>query len=887
MTEKHFTLRNPFAGPKQNLYNLLHIPNGSESSSNGSSATPSRAALNSGSDMSLSPGPSSGPVSAGRRGSNSAGSALMAVDTNSRTDMPGDVGGQETDTLGPLPSEQEVNASILNSQPPLRPTTTADSYLSTLSRVESNGFGPTNTNNLYSYCLGKPRNLISSHSGTVTLALSVQEPAVFLSCCPPGALSYRDLGIDTAGNTVDRHPSPDISIPSPSEPTSAAAKARSRVGLGPRNSNQPGQNESSNSGSTFPRISTTTTSTNPLAPSSSNNNGSSSSASTNTSANHTHGQSPPPERLSDQSPSTLRGSILLKLTKPTKLKQISLSFYGISKTVWSQTNKMTPLEEMHNQPGAEVQDLVFVNSHDWEFLPEGSSTQGSGDSDQSLTTITTDLYGADAVLLKSNTGGEDTVRVKDCSRSTISHNSATRTVADSNNEIPLFAPRLTPKRKHRHPATASHKEAVLFPAGEYVYNFTLAIDASTPETVHVPHGSIQYFLVPKVVRSGAFTLNLQEKQEVELIRSPPNNYDTSFNNPIVISRIWDSRLHYEIVIPQKYVTLGTSIPVAIKLTPLEKVMVHRVRIQVYETTQYKYSPEPHIECTEISLKVALYERKATTNGVVELTDSGTIQVGQKTPDDGMRKAIPAHMIEDDFYPSSSRSASAASRSSAPTGSNSNAASNGNSRTASAGLSSSSEENIVAGSHLDDNNSHRKLSGNLLNTGRGYDTDCEESTSTYFNCTIPLVSNKETWPAEKLPAQYANVPGTPIPNSSVQYLRPDSISSPYIRVRHRLVVSFRISKQDIDDEKRRHFEVKVDTPINLLSAKCIGGNVELPRYDNFSVDQYISPDGPLGNLPSFDDALAAITDDELYVRPPITQAPAVPSPPPEYSSLDFE
>jgi hypothetical protein len=622
------------------------------------------------------------------------------------------------------PSDSSVSDSPSRQQIP------DDLLLSPVSSHNSTGFSAASSGALYSHCIGKPRTLISSHSGTITLALSLQEPCVFLTCCPPGASSYRDLGVDAA------HESPIAG-----------------GGGGGGGANGTGSDRDSEA------------------------------SSRPTPARQTPIQPDDLRGLSELPPATLRGSVLLKLTKPTKIKQLTLSFFGVSKTTWSQSSKMHMLDATPDQTIAEVHDTMYINSHDWEFLPEQCPSSES--LEQSISTVITDIYGADAAILRSH---PDTVLAKDPAKTELRHNHACRTISDSTNMIPLFAPSVTPKRRLRHPSTA-HKDAVLMPAGEYVYNFTLAIDANTPETLKAPHGSISYYLMPKVVRAGPFALNLTGQQEIEIVRSPPNNYDSSFNNPVVISRTWDNRLHYEIVIPQKYVPLGTSIPMAIKLTPLEKVKVHRVRVQIYETIQYRYSTEPYLEFSDCALKLLLYEKKA--------------------------KPVPGEI-----------------------------------------------------------QTKGKLGGNLL---KPPPSDSDEASTTHIDCTLPLLSDDSSW--EHVPAQYFKSV-----QSDVQCLRPDAISSPYIRVRHRLVVAFRISKQDPGDEKRRHFEVKIDTPINFLSKRCVHETVDLPRYnlDDFHAGAQSSSglSQPMSYLPSFDDALAAVTHDELFHT-------HVPSPPPEYSTIAFD
>lgn len=583
-----------------------------------------------------------------------------------------------------------------------------------------NGITRTSTQgqvNACSYCFGKPRTLVSSHSGSITVAVSLQEPVLFLPCVPASTSSYRE-----------QDPEPETSESPP-------------FGSIPAFNGPAGENPTVTSGNCSPN-----------------------------------------RGLSDLPPSILRGSVILKLTKPTKIKSLSLSFYGLCKTSWTHSDANSLVDESLYSI-TEIQDTIYVNSHYWEYMSSEAPAQNNNNQndDHSFTHVYSDLHGADVAILKSQ---PDRALFKGENSRTL-HSSATQTISDGNAQIPIFSPDAHPKRKMKSPA--SKASATLMPAGEYVYHFTLAVDAKTPESVLAPNGSIRYFLVPKVVRAGTFAINLSANQEVNLVRSPPNNCDSSSNNPIVISRNWDRRLHYEIVVPQKYIPLGSSIPVAIKLTPLEKVSVHRVRVHVFETIEYVCPVDPSVKFHDRTLKLLLYEKRA------------------RAPD----------------------------------------------------LSSSAKELTT------------KKIGNLLCAG--IDSIEGDVAPTTIDCTLPFLSEPNAW--EAVPAQYlSKSAGT----EKIKFLHPDSCASPFLKVRHRLVVSLRISKKESDSEKRRNFEVKIDTPIHFLSKYCIHESVDLPRY-NF--DDMV----PLQQIASHEYDVSAVQDewhdDDFWDMPR--------PPPPDYSAVVTE
>lgn len=78
--------------------------------------------------------------------------------------------------------------------------------------------------------------------------------------------------------------------------------------------------------------------------------------------------------------------------------------------------------------------------------------------------------------------------------------------------------------------------------------------------------------------------------------------------------------------------------------------------------------------------------------------------------------------------------------------------------------------------------------------------------------------------------------SPSDKSDSHTFLPDT-TSPHIKIRHRLQISFRISKPDLKlknpdgKPKMHHYEVIVDTPIVLISPFCVVDALELPSYDD--------------------------------------------------------
>lgn len=490
-----------------------------------------------------------------------------------------------------------------------------------------------------------------------------------------------------------------------------------------------------------------------------------------------------PNTSSCLNPSMLSGSILLKVTKPTKIKGVSLSFVGVSKTVWSQVSPQSLMADEPTPHNAnESVDELYINCHQWEFVPienVANMKKSVANTDTSITVVGTEIFGA------SNSLSKDDAFVRSNSSLSTIYSRGCETITDSNNvEVPVFNNSRIIRRKLPGVSSSLNKDSYVLPAGEYVYNFQLAIDSRVAESVAAANGDIEYSLVAKVIRPSAFAMNLSGKRSVQLVRSPPNDCEGSMNSPVTISRIWDDRLQYEISMPKKYAPLGSVWPVQIKLNPLDKVAVHRVRVTLTESVDYISSMDNTLKTTDRTARVVLYERKGKTVKVIN--------------DRGEDK--------------------------------------------------------------------EKLVGNILDDAPG---------TTSLNANIPLLSSVNDF--NPIPHQYLST--SSYDSEQVKTLRPDCSSSKYIRVRHRLAIGLRVSKQGSDDSKRRHFDVKVDTPIILLAKCCSDENVTLPLYDDMP---------PLASCSS--DENSAWSGEEDCSPPPFVATGLDDSfagcmtPPPEYSSI---
>lgn len=586
-------------------------------------------------------------------------------------------------------------------------------------------------NDISSYIHGKTEWLTSSPSNSIALSLSFQEDQIFLACPNTSVTSYNED--DRSSNDLLNE-------------YSAAGEQFSDLTefIAPSGDHKPRKNKMSAKKSLL--------------------------------LSSLHPNSKP----SDLPASILRGSLVMKISKPTKIKDITVRFYGKCKTEWLESNVEEELGGSGPISGTQFYDELVVSSHSWRFVgaPVGASPNASLVTIENTSVVSTDLYGADVASIIGGEGKK--------SKTGYSLKFKTPSVTPiSTSDIPQFSPTYFDDDKIQStigkigPESSAfesrHGKSVVYPAGQYVFNFTIAIDARTSETIVCTNGAIKYFVAAKVSRSSRFAMNVSCQKEIQLIRSPPNLADMTSHGPLNISRDWDGRLQYEISCPTAYIPLGTHLPLTIKLTPIEKVRLHRIKVQIVEDVTYISS-----------------------------------WVGQMRHHEPLKKLLC-------FY------------------------------------KTASEKNRKKETKVP------KSSGNLLELDNSF------AGTTQFDATIPF-------PEGTSPI---------VLKDAANFLRPDACFNPMIHVKHRLHVSFRISKHDFSDAERKYYEVLVDVPIHFLSKYCQSESIELPEYTDslseneigmplvhalssqFSRSPELAPDSTIPNidflalddngLPSFDDS----------------------------------
>ena len=333
---------------------------------------------------------------------------------------------------------------------------------------------------------------------------------------------------------------------------------------------------------------------------------------------------------SNRTPAMLRGSLLLRISKPTKIKAVSLTFQGRARTEWPEgmTTLIPRFGGLLKQllsciPGIPPKKEYFeekeIMKHTWPFFNAQFSTAELGHCADSCR-----LYKS-----SSDTASSITSAIGHLARSAspIGISPALgRSSTDRRLSLQLAQSRSFSKGESPNGVSVAQRGYRVFQPGDYVYNFELPIESCLPETIDVDLGTVKYELEGTIERPGAFRPNLVGRKDVILIRCPAEA-SLECSEPIAITRTWEDQLHYDIVISGKSFPLGSTIPIAFKLTPLAKVRCHRIKIFITENIGYSCRKKK-VHRLDPVRKVQLYEKRA--DGPPNYTfggSSGQIHVG--------------------------------------------------------------------------------------------------------------------------------------------------------------------------------------------------------------------------------------------------------------------
>ncbi|SCU89195.1 LAFA_0E16622g1_1 [Lachancea sp. 'fantastica'] len=325
----------------------------------------------------------------------------------------------------------------------------------------------------------------------------------------------------------------------------------------------------------------------------------------------------------ERPPGLLRGSLIVRVLKPSKIKSIDLTFKGTSKTEWPEG--IPPKRQEF------LESLDIVN-HTWPFFQLENNhvvNSGSTDPDHLLKGSWASVYRplkkkSDSVSFinlnsaaspgSPKTQGSNFLPITGMLRKVTSpdgHGNRQRARSSTNALSDLLGGTQTTNSDSGSlfsKSSSSGNEPFIFQPGEYIYGFEQTIPLSCPESIMASFGSVEYTLMASIERTGAFKSNIHARMPLEVIRAPSDS-SVEETEPIAISRDWEDQLHYDIVIASKDIVLDAFLPIAFNITPIDKVTLHRVRIYLTETMEY-YCKNKKVHRLEPTKKFLLAEHKA-------------------------------------------------------------------------------------------------------------------------------------------------------------------------------------------------------------------------------------------------------------------------------------
>ncbi|VEU20833.1 DEKNAAC101684 [Brettanomyces naardenensis] len=339
------------------------------------------------------------------------------------------------------------------------------------------------------------------------------------------------------------------------------------------------------------------------------------------------------EEIKERPPAVLRGCLFIRILKPVRIKTVTLKLQGVARTDWPEGIPPRKVEHM---------EANTVLNHTWSFFNHNNTYPVTDHSRKNADLFvpkaeTTDIesLNLDSTLSPVSSTASEIHSMKSPSSFVNALMGSTTSNSNSphgNLRRPMSPdPELRPSISHsssRLTVTGSHHNSEgdnkLFAPGDYIYSFEQLFPSNLPESMSLTFGSVHYIVEASVERSGAFKTNLYARRPVSVIRTP-SSASSEENEPIVINRDWEDRLHYEIIISSKQVILNSFLPISFKLTPLDKIQVHRLRIYITEHLEY-LCHDKHVHRAEPPKKVLLLEHRPPA-GVENLLSIGDDEIG--------------------------------------------------------------------------------------------------------------------------------------------------------------------------------------------------------------------------------------------------------------------
>lgn len=517
-------------------------------------------------------------------------------------------------------------------------------------------------------------------------------------------------------------------------------------------------------------------------------------------------------------------AVIIELAKDMMVKDVAIEFQSINSVLWPTGD---PYNKSHRKEKYTIGSLQWsTNLADVDYFISLSNSNDVKFADPPITSET----------LAQRTRNYKLININDLKKDEIVNGSW-----EDGNSSEEFASLSK---------TSSAKETI-HKAGIYVFLLPILLPEHIPATISSINGSLIHNLsvhVNKVSDKLNRKVKIFANYNLPIVRTPPSFASSIADKPIYVNRVWNDSLHYFITFPKKYINLGSEHVINIKLIPLVKdVIVKRIRFNVLEkityvsrdlTREYDYDSEDPYLLNHASSKsrervVSLYELKTKMKVSYNSAEPFKEEI-IKCPDNNLLYSC---------YESEHKNTQSMISSSLDI------------NIALPFLTTKSDKTVLTSNNVDEvfcptrrasiveSNRNTSNIGTLqTNLQNVHENDVPSKSFSpnlsSFNCEEILYHKPSLLMQKGI-------------TSITRALYPDS-NFRHIQISHRLQVCFRISKPDPKDKfKMHHYEVVIDTPLILLSAKCNRESLQLPRYDDLSKEFQISNQSVSFRTPIFE------------------------------------
>lgn len=367
------------------------------------------------------------------------------------------------------------------------------------------------------------------------------------------------------------------------------------------------------------------------------------------------------------------------------------------------------------------------------------------------------------------------------------------------------------------------------------------------------------------------TKEIYAEYPIDVVRTPPLVSISTANKPVYINRVWANSLSYEISFAQKYVSLGSKVPVKIKLAPLCKnICLKRLKISLVEKIvfvsknyEYEYDQIDPVAKDPYNPYFSDFASKRKKERTISLLEVRSSEKGSRA----LREEVVENCLDENLLAYSSAE--------------------GDNGQPNIGITEplSIETSLEFPKYEDLN---KKTARTVPPYGIDIYTSvmnpeiASQSGANHRSGVIGFLANRKNSLASQVKTspdinhQAQSQPkvdekfhetkirsngGIPVQfhtnlNVARRGLYLSSLHFSNIYSKHKLEFMLRISKPDERDPKRlRHYEVLIDTPVFIVSELCNSGNMDLPTYDMATTAQ------PAGEMdletapPTFEEAIS--------------------------------